>query len=626
MWSHYRDYKVHRILGISSAVRLHLLLGLGLISSGALAADNFLTVSVTGVDENLKRNIIAHLGSLPDSEVQRRAFLFNVEENVNTALKSMGYYHGEVDGQLKEKDKGPWELKINVNPGDPVIIQWVDINFSGEMLDDRAFDKWLSEVNIKPGDKLNHGTYADVKSQLVTLALARGYFDGDYTQAQIKINRDLNTAQVSLHFDSGARYHFGQVNFEGHTLEPDILEQLIPFKPDAAYSTRRVSALNRQLLDTGYFSNIKVIPQIDLAEDEQIPVKVELTNKARHSIELGLGGDFGQSASNTFEPRVRVTWRTPQINKYGHSQETTLEWSPDRPKFLTTYTIPMSHPLNDQLKIRFGLLRDKYGVTQIYEPEERDFRNTGQLESTKFLLGALRQHGLGNQWLMTYSLDAIHEEYNQSDIDYNPNFLLGGVNFSKTIRGDNTLDPKSGFRQIYGFDYADPFLGSEIRLARLKANFKWIDTFFDNHRLVARIDLAANVANENEIAFIPPSLRYFAGGDQSVRGYGFQELGPYLDYIDNDGNTNREVIGGRYLMVGSFEYQYYLTPTWRVATFVDAGNAFDNNQFEPVVSVGGGIHWISPIGPIKLDLGVGLKETDTIERSWRIHITMGTEL
>lgn len=150
-----------------------------------MAADNFLTLSVNGVDEALKRNILAHLGAMPDSEVQRRAFLFNVEDNVTTALESMGYYHGELEEHLVEKEKGPWELKLTVNAGEPVKIQWVDINFSGEMLDDRAFDKWLAEVNIKPGDTLNHGIYSDVKSQLVTLALARGYFDGEFTDHRL---------------------------------------------------------------------------------------------------------------------------------------------------------------------------------------------------------------------------------------------------------------------------------------------------------------------------------------------------------------------------------------------------------------------------------------------------------
>lgn len=608
-------------------LRFCLFLGLSCAAFFSVAADNpLLKVNVSGVDETLQRNIIAHLGQLPDSEVQRRAFLFNVDDNVTAALESMGYYHGEVNEKVTETEKGPWVLDLKVTAGEPIRILWVDINFSGDMLEDRGFDDWLSKIQMKPGDILNHGVYSDIKSQLVTLALARGYFDGEFTRSEININRDVNTAQISLHFNSGLRYQLGQVSFEGHTLAPEILDKLVPFEHGAAYSTRRVGALNRQLLDTGYFANIKVIPQIDQVEDNEIPIKVELTNKARHAIELGLGADIGKSVDKAIDPRVRVTWRTPQVNQYGHSQETSIEWSPDRPKFLTTYTIPLSDPLDDQLKIRLGLLRDKYGVTQIYEPDNRDFRNTGQLESSKFLLGLLRQKRLENQWLMSYSLEGIREEYTQSDVDYAPNFLIAGINFSKTTRGDSSLDPKSGFRQLYSLEYADPFLGSETRLTRLQTKFKWIDTFFTNHRIVARIDLSANLASEDDLASIPPSLRYFAGGDQSVRGYGYQELGPYLDYVDADGATNREVIGGRYLMVGSVEYQYYLTPTWRLGTFVDAGNAFDNNQFEPVISVGGGIHWISPIGPIKLDLGIGLKETETVERSWRIHFTMGSDL
>ncbi|MGS0729161.1 autotransporter assembly complex protein TamA, partial [Shewanella sp. 0m-11] len=180
--------------------------------------------------------------------------------------------------------------------------------------------------------------------------------------------------------------------------------------------------------------------------------------------------------------------------------------------------------------------------------------------------------------------------------------------------------------QFYSLEYADPNLGSEVRLARLQSKFIWIDTFFEKHRIVSRLDMAANLTSNNSLAEIPPSLRYFAGGDQSIRGYSYNELGPYIDSVNAEGEVVREVVGGRYLMVGSLEYQYYLTPHWRVATFIDAGNAFDVNQVELVTSVGAGIHWISPIGPVKLDIGIGLKETDTISRPWRIHITMGSVL
>nr|WP_250885877.1 autotransporter assembly complex family protein [Shewanella jiangmenensis] len=596
------------------------------LSPLVLGADPVLRVTVKGVDEALSKNILAHLGTLPENEVQRRAFLFNVDDSVTAALQSVGYYHGELTPTLERPEKGPWQLTLDVAAGEPTRIDWVDIRFHGDMLHDPSFSRWLDGVSLKPGDVLNHGKYESVKAELGALALSRGYFDGSYAKSEIRVNRDENRATISLHFNSGERYRFGTVTFEGSTLKDGFLDKLIPFDEESPYATRRLSTFNSQLQETGYFRSIKVLPQIDKASDGQVPVRVEVENRPDHSIELGLGADIGSSSDSAFEPRVRVTWRTPQINRHGHSQETSLEWSPDRPKFLTTYTIPLTHPLDDQLKIRLGLLRDKYGVTQVYVPEELDFANTGQLESSKQLIGALRQQTLESGWLMGYSVDFIREAYTQSEIDYDPLFLLGGFSLSSTVRGDASLDPKWGYRHSYSLDYADPSLGSDTRLTRIQAKFKWIDTFFDKHRIVARADFGLNLVSDSDLALVPPSLRYFAGGDQSIRGYAYQELGPYFEYTNSDGVTAREVVGGRYLAVGSVEYQYYLTPTWRLGSFVDAGNAFDKDQFEPVVSVGGGIHWISPIGPIKFDVGVGLNETETLERSWRIHLTMGSEL
>lgn len=597
-----------------------------LASNFAWAKDDWLKIELTGTSERLTKNILAHLGESPNSTVQRRAFLFTVEDSVTAALESMGHYHAKVDIDVTESEKGPWKLTIDIDEGAPTIIQWIDIKFSDEMLNDDSFNRWLNQLTVKPGDTLNHGVYSDLKSQLVTLALARGYFDATFARSEIEINRDFNTAKIHIDFQSGKRYLIGDVVFSGQTVNDDLLEKLIPFDPNAKYSTSRLNRLNRNLIDTGYFSSIKVLPLIDNISDSQVPIKVDLAPRPTHSFEVGLGADIGNNVENNIEPRIRLTWRMPEINRFGHTQETTMEWSPDRPKFLTTYTIPLTHPLDDQLKFKVGLLRDKYGVTQDYNEENKSYDYTGELESEKRLIGIIRQMRLDSGWLFGYSLEFNQEFYNQSDTDYDPQYILAGFGIGKTTRGDNTLDPKSGFRQVYSVEYGDPNLGSEIRLAKLEAKFKWIDTFFDRHRFVARLDLGANIADSDQIDQISPSLRYFAGGDQSIRGYSYQELGPYIEYENSEGGTSRQVVGGRYLVVGSLEYQYYLTDTWRVASFVDAGNAFDTEQFEPVVSVGGGIHWISPIGPIKLDLGVGLKETETVDRSWRIHITMGTEL
>ncbi|WP_366525078.1 autotransporter assembly complex family protein [uncultured Shewanella sp.] len=589
-------------------------------------ANDWLKVNISGVNKTLEKNILAHLGKLPKSSVQRRAFLFNAKDNINAALQSMGYYHSIIKQETTPHKNAAWAFTIDITLGKPTRLQWIDIRIQGELLDDPVFNQWLNQLKIRPGDILNQGIYEQMKSQLISMALARGYFDGQYTQSQIIVNRDLNLAKINLYYQSGDRYRLGDVTFEGSTLEPYLLNKLIPFKTGAPYSSSDLNQFNQKLLNTGYFSNIQVLPLMDQAKNDVIPINVNLSPRPDHSIKLGLGADIGNTTDNNIEPRVSVTWQTPQINRYGHSQTTTALWSLNRPRLLTTYSIPLTDPLNDLLKIRFGIIRDYYGLTQEYSTSSEKYYNTGQLDSTQYLVGVARQHRLKDKWVFSYSVEALKEKYNQSDVNYDPQFLLFGASLSKTVRGDNTLDPKSGTMQAYSIAYGDPDLGSTIRLLKMEAKFKWIETFFTKHRFVSRLDLGINVTDDNNLAEISPSLRYFAGGDQSIRGYSYNELGPYIDYTDSDGNQIREVVGGRYLIVGSLEYQYYFTPSWRAAAFIDAGNAYDTGQFDPVVSVGPGIAWISPIGPIRLDLGIGLQKNDTLNRPWRIHIMMGSEL
>lgn len=589
-------------------------------------ARDWLKLNISGVNKSLKKNIEAHLGTLPKSSVQRRAYLFNAKDNITAALQAMGYYHSVIKQNTVQNEKAAWVLNIAVTLGQPTRLQWIDIRIEGELLDDPIFNQWLNQLKIRPGDRLDQGDYEQMKSQLVSMALARGYFDGEYTQSQIIVNRDLNLAKINLYYQSGDRYHLGDVTFEGSTLEPDLLNDLIPFKSGDPYSSTDLNHLNQKLLNTGYFSNIQVLPLMSQAKEDVIPINVNLSPRPNHSIKLGLGADIGNTTDNNIEPRVSVTWQTPQINRYGHSQTTTAQWSLDRPKLLTSYSIPLTDPLNDLLKIRFGIIRDYYGITQEYSTSSQKYYNTGQLDSTQYLIGVARQRRLKDKWVFSYSVEALKEKYNQSDVNYDPLFILFGSSLSKTVRGDNSLDPKSGYLQSYSVDYGDPELGSTVRLLKLEAKFKWINTFFTKHRFVSRLDLGINYTDDSSLEEISPSLRFFAGGDQSIRGYSYNELGPYIDYTDSDGNQIREVVGGRYLIVGSLEYQYYFTPSWRAAAFIDAGNAYDTGQFDPVVSVGPGIAWISPIGPIRLDLGIGLQKNDTLDRPWRIHIMMGSEL
>lgn len=585
-----------------------------------------LTVEVIGPDEKLKKNILAHLGELPTSDVMRRAFIFNLDENLHNGLTSLGYYHSSIEKNTNKSNDKQWQLTLNINPGDPTLIQWADIQITGDLLEDNAVNEWLTSQPLFSGVQLNHGLYEQVKTELLGFAIARGYFDAKYSLSQIKVNRDLYYAQVSLHLDSGKRYHMGAVNFNGHTLSNDLLQSLVPFSMESPYQAEKLGQLNSQLLETGYFKNIKVLPQVAQAQSHLVPIDVVLTPKSDHAFEVGLGADIGNTGEQTIDPRINFIWRTPQINVHGHSQETSVYWSRYRPKYSTSYTIPLTHPLNDQLKIKLGLFRDIYGVIQTYEAGSMDYQDDGNLESSQYLLEISRQQRLANNWLWGYSISASREDYFQQTLDFKSKLLILGTKLSKRTRGDNSLDPASGFYQSYSLEHADPTLGSDIRLTRIQANFKSLTTLYPKHKLVTRLDLGINITQDSDLIKIPPSQRYFAGGDQSIRGYNRNELGPEFHFSGKDATYYRVIVGGRYLAVASVEYQYYVTDTWRIASFVDSGNAFTRKKFTPVTSVGAGLHWISPVGPIKLDIGVGVDKQELVDRPWRIHLTMGTEL
>ncbi|WP_095499530.1 autotransporter assembly complex protein TamA [Paraferrimonas haliotis] len=586
----------------------------------AVSADENLEVVINGANDALTANIRAHLGELPEDADERSSYLFSVKSNITKAFESLGYYHASYTESLQESED-EWQLTLNVTPGERITIKYIDLQVLGDGVEDSAFNDYLQKAKLSPGQGLNHGRYESFKSDFQSLSLSRGYFDGRFTRTEIEVNRDINEAIIHLTYDSGQRYTLGEVTFIGSPVDVELLQTLIPFEPGAPYSSTGISQLNRSLLETGYFANIKVIPQIDKASNRQVPVKVDLTQRPHnHTFNVGVG------ASTDTGPRIRLTWRTPVINHYGHHQETSIEYS-NRPKFQSVYTIPLTHALDDQLKISAELQRNKYGLIQTFDDQSQEFEGSKQLESDYYRLGVFRQKRWNNAWIFSYGIAGSKENYTQQGDSRVGTFITPGVTLSQTKRGDASLDPKSGYRQSYTLSAGDPALGSDVRIARLTSSFKFIETFFSNHRFVARADLGANIVDDNDLPSVIPSLRFFAGGDNSIRGFNYNELGPRVDSVNDDGVAVKETVGGRYLAVASVEYQYYWNESWRSALFVDSGNAFNNTDFTPVTSAGTGIHWITPIGPIKLDVGVGVAGVDDRKsRPWRIHISIGSEL
>jgi translocation and assembly module TamA len=192
--------------------------------------------------------------------------------------------------------------------------------------------------------------------------------------------------------------------------------------------------------------------------------------------------------------------------------------------------------------------------------------------------------------------------------------LLLGYEASR-VDMDRRVNPTQGFRQIYKVELGSEALLSDADMAILNAGWRFIYSLGDenNHQLIGRSDLGYIVTED--FNKIPYNLRFFAGGDQSIRGFDYKNLSPEVDGYK---------VGGQALAVGSLEYNYQFKEGWRAAVFSDFGNAYDKDfSNDTEYSVGLGVRWESPIGPLRIDVASGISDEG---HPIRLHFFIGSPL
>ena len=347
--------------------------------------------------------------------------------------------------------------------------------------------------------------------------------------------------------------------------------------------------------------------------DKKIPVIVTLNADRLNSAEVGTG--YGTDTG----VRLRGQYRRAIVNKRGHSFDANLELSEIRQAIDGRYNIPYNHPLNDYVALVGG-----------YEREERDDVAQGSgllIESAVAGADRVIKNPMGS-WQHTfglrYRLDRLTETGdvfldNVPDAfiangDVEQQSLLLGYEISRTD-SNRRVNPSKGFRQIYKVELGSESLLSDADLAIFNAGWRFIYSMGenDNHQFVGRSDLG--YIYTEDFKKVPYNLRYFTGGDQSLRGFDYKSLAPQIDGFK---------IGGQALAVGSLEYNYQFKEGWRAAVFSDFGNAYDTDfSNDTEYSVGLGVRWASPIGPIRIDVASGISDDN---HPIRLHFFIGSQL
>ncbi|PYC20571.1 autotransporter assembly complex protein TamA [Pseudomonas mosselii] len=571
--------------------------GLLLLAASSMAwAQSELLVRVKPANKALKSNIEGYIGSLGerDEEALLR-FSRGAEEQTRKAAQALGYYQARVETEVKApggNDK-PAQLIIRVEPGEPVRLRNVTVRIDGPASELKVFRIPDSKA-LRPGEQLNHGTYEDAKRLIQNQASRYGFFAGRFERQRLAVDPQAGVADIELVYQSGPRYRLGAVTFGGDApLDNDLLQRMVSFKPGTPYDSELIAELNNDLQSSGYFDSVRVDAAPTAAVGEDIPVDVRLDTRKPRTLGLGLG------FSTDVGPRGKANWTRHWVNPQGHSYGWETELSAPRQNVGLWYDIPLDPPLTDKLRFAGG-----------YQNEEISGTDT----LSKLLTVGPEWHSkLPSGWQRVISLKYQREEYRLGDDSGLSNLLMSGVSFSY-LRSDNRIDPHNGYRLQFDLQAAKEGLGSDTNLIHGNVLLKGLTTLGKNHRFLGRVQFGGSATNGYQ-QNIPPSLRFFAGGDQSVRGYDYQSLSPK--------NNQGDRIGGRYLVAGSAEYQYSIAEKWRLATFVDQGNSFNSLEFPSLkTGVGIGVRWVSPVGPLRLDLARALDD----DGGFRLHFSMGPEL
>lgn len=577
--------------------RFHLYCMASLLVAAPVVQAATVRLQLEGLTGNVQKNVRARLSTIGNDEVSNDGrFRARVSEAIKEGLRALGYYEPVIEFVSRPAPPGGGRpvLIARVTPGEPVKIGGSTIVIRGEARDDPDYQAWVKQGRPVPGTQLNHGDYSKFKNGFSNLALRNGYFDGDFKTSQLGVSVERHEAFWDIDYDSGPRYRFGDVSFQGSQIREAYLQSLVPFEKGDKYSSRELAELNRRLSATGWFNSVVVAPEFDQGRETKVlPLSAVVSPRVENTIETGVG------YSTDVGPRLKTTWRKPWVNDRGHSLAASAYISAPEQQLDFSYKVPLlKSPLEQYYLLQGGLKRTDLNDTR----------------SDSTTLAVSRYWDNSSGWQKAINLRWSLDHFTQGSVTNTTMLLYPGVSVNRT-RSRGGLMPTWGDSQRYSVDVSDTTWGSDVDFLILQAQNVWIRTLAEKHRFVARGNLGWIETNDFER--VPPDLRFFAGGDRSIRGYAYKDISPR----DEEG----KLTGASKLATGSLEYQYNVSGKWWGAVFVDSGEAVnDIKQSNFKTGVGVGVRWASPVGPIKLDIArpVG----DDKEHGLQFYVGLGPEL
>jgi|MudIll2142460700_1097286.scaffolds.fasta_scaffold08133_2 translocation and assembly module TamA len=610
----------HRLFVIAACCALTLFLKPLIVCTRAAEP---VEVVVEGIQGETLANAQASLafppGLIKDGRVDSlwlERFERQVPALIRDALVPFGYYEPGISVTREAKERDAIILRVKVAPGEPVRITSVNLKAEGPGAREEGIANLVSGWPLKQGEILRQDIYEKSKSDIVTRAVSLGYLDAQFTAHEVRVSVAKRSAEIDLMLQTGLQYHFGEVRFaDGSGYPETFLQRYLTFSKGEVFSYAKLSQTQLNLATSDRFSQVLVTPQKEAATENMVPVEIRLTPSPPKRFKAGVG----YATDTGF--RGTLLYDNLNVGSFGHIFEADLTVSEILQGVAAQYILPGAH--------------DPSGFTALNAQAKREDTSTYTIRTLSLELSHTRNIELGEDGspkgliaptprkmaptlerggFLTAYVKLQKEHSDAGDETTNPFLLLPGLRlFGRDY--DNLTRAEKGFRYSSEVRGTSQVLGSGADFLQFLGELEFIRPLPWRCKFVTRFQIGLTGTNK-AAEDLPISVRFFTGGQTSVRGYSYNSLGP----TDSTGS----VVGGKNLLVGSIEVERAIGKDWGVALFYDVGNAFNNfSNIDAQQGVGFGGRYYTVIGPIKLDIA---RQVNVPKPDWKVYFAVGLEL
>jgi translocation and assembly module TamA len=540
----------------------------GLLVGPALAKTT-LTFDINGLEDAPLKNAQSRLDILKKSAgtlytTKIKVLYHEGKTAITKAIEPYGFFKARVTSHLAHKDNN-WVATYHVRPGQQLRISTLNLVIKGPGQHNRHLLRTLKHLTLKQGQPLNVPKYRSAKATLLTQAHNQGYIKAALTKDKVTVNLVAQTIDISLTLNTGPRFYFGKITFGKSPFALKFLRRFRPFREGEPFSTQKLNTLQSNYDATGYFKSVNIVPNIPTGKNTstRIPVHTTFQMDKKKMYQIGLG--YGTVSG----PRIKgsVNWRW--INRYGQKFKLSIMRSRVMNRLTAQYLIPASRPMTDHYSISASI-----------------FEMTPPHKAKAFV----KKLGVGylvkrQKWTWNFGLDRVWERWRlgKSDGYTNSKLLIPSISASYAST-NNTILVENGFRLYVALQGAYKPALSSVSFLQPLLNFKIIQTLWKSNRFIFSFNGGYTIVHG--LKKLPLSQRFYAGGQGSLLGFGYQAIGP-----------------GRYLTVANAAYQRQIHKAFYGEVFYGAGNAF--NTFKKYAtnlkrSAGLAVVWRSPIGDLKV--------------------------